>query len=327
MNSSDSRRIVIVDGNATSMELVEELLARETECMHLQSSARSPASPLETFDISRYDTNLGFLGDPEAAATALATLQPHAIVAGSARGVLFADQVARLLGLPRAFRNTFSSMYDAAMLLRASGDGPAFVVNTVSSGGAHYITDIWTESESAEHLLDESVHDVTPLANFTKRILTETGVENGPANTRLQWTDAGPMLLETFPGLMPAKVNRAAYQACGIPTQAGVQAAFLVGAVQERASRLRMGHYRSQKQMARIRIGASRNFSSDSLAQLRSLPSFHSFTSDGLVYLVHQRVSQIAQDVRQLHELRGRNHPAVGRYRALATPPEALRNR
>ncbi len=38
MNTTEYRRIVIVDGYSTGRELVRELAARNVECIHLQST-------------------------------------------------------------------------------------------------------------------------------------------------------------------------------------------------------------------------------------------------------------------------------------------------
>lgn len=385
MNRSDGKRIVIVDGYANSSDLLHELLSREVECMHLQSSPAGPASPSDRFAVHRYDTNLGYLGKPETVAAALATLQPHAVIAGSRGGILFAERVARLLRLPankevttvarfsrlamiettrragllspaqtlaqsprdahawadsrrcwpilvtndrvgsdfherrchthRDIDAAFSRMPNQALLIQADVEGPEFLVNSVSASGAHYVTDIWTRRKGADigvseelHLLDTVIHDASALAQFAHRALSALGIENGAAHTRLRWCAHGPVLIDCVASAAPPVVDRSTSAAGDLATQAAVHAAFLAGAVQEKASRLRMGYYRPRKLIARIQLAMSGSLSpqtSRTVLRASALPSFHSFTRGGCIHLVHESASRIGSDIAQLRAWAG----------------------
>ncbi|WP_210168882.1 ATP-grasp domain-containing protein [Aureimonas sp. D3] len=107
--------IVIVDGYSTARELVSELNLRGGDCYHIQSVATPSDRLAASFDASPYRCNLGFLGTLAQAATALAELEPYAIVAGSEPGVEYAEALAAHMGLPtnrpdlaKARRNKFA---------------------------------------------------------------------------------------------------------------------------------------------------------------------------------------------------------------------------
>ncbi len=90
MRSREHKRIVIVDGYSTARDLLPELLERNVECLHLQSTEQVPVAAAESFDPAPYDGNLGYLGDAGSAIDVLSALVPHAVIAGSEWGVTFA---------------------------------------------------------------------------------------------------------------------------------------------------------------------------------------------------------------------------------------------
>ena len=75
---------------------MRELLERNVECLRLRSSARTSAG----FESKLYDADLGYVGGPGAAIQLLDELTPDAVAAGSARGAVFAELIARGLNLP-----------------------------------------------------------------------------------------------------------------------------------------------------------------------------------------------------------------------------------
>jgi hypothetical protein len=209
----------------------------------------------------------------------------------------------------------FSRMPNQALLIRADVEGPEFLVNSVSAGGAHYVTDIWIQRKGADigvseelHLLDTVMNDVTPLAQFAHRALSALGIENGAAHTRLRWCARGPVLIDCVASAAPPVVDRSTSAAGDLATQSAVHAAFLAGAVQEKASRLRMGYYRPRKLIARIQLAMSGSLSpqpSRTVLRASELPSFHSFTRSGCIHLVHESASRIGSDIAQLRAWAG----------------------
>jgi biotin carboxylase len=107
MSKVPSKRIVVVDGGCTARDLVSELAERNVESIHLQSTKELPAPIAESFDATVYDADLGHVGDVAAATDVLSLLKPHAVIAGSAWGVKFAEKVAFALAPPT---NRFETM-------------------------------------------------------------------------------------------------------------------------------------------------------------------------------------------------------------------------
>jgi biotin carboxylase len=120
MKHVDPRRIVIVDGYSTGRELVRELLDRNVECLHLQSTEQLPAPVVKSFDRSPYDGDLGYVGDAAAAVDVLSTLKPHAVVAGSEWGVTLAEQIAHGMGLPTNRIEKISARRDKFEMIEAA---------------------------------------------------------------------------------------------------------------------------------------------------------------------------------------------------------------
>lgn len=123
-------RIAVVDGFSTGRFLVEELVARGAECVHVRTSPE--AHHYEgTFRATDYLRDLGHLPDESALARRLRDLGVSRVVPGSESGVGLADVLAGLLGAPAnraelsAARRSKHRMSEA---LRAAGlDAPASV--------------------------------------------------------------------------------------------------------------------------------------------------------------------------------------------------------
>lgn len=94
------KRIVVVDGYSTARDLLPELLDRNVECLHVQSTPQLPAPVAASFSAALYDADLGYVGDVDAAARLLQGFAPDAVIAGSEWGVTFAEAVSHRLRLP-----------------------------------------------------------------------------------------------------------------------------------------------------------------------------------------------------------------------------------
>jgi biotin carboxylase len=406
MNPGKPTRIVIVDGYSTGRDLLRELVARGAQCLHLQSTPEVPAAAARAFSRSDYHTDLGYRGQPAAAAESVRTLAPDAVVAGSEWGVTFAEQLACRIGTPtnrqqciHARRNKYDMVetvhraglptpeqaivddpesalawarahgrwpivvkplnsagsdgvrvchgpaevlaacvsglrrtnllgrYNDQLLVQAYLDGPQYIVNTVSSQGEHFVTDVWHmatrpvagASIALEelHLLDPHVLSTRALVGYALDVITALGIENGAAHTELKLTARGPVLIETGARLMGAAMDAEPYLAAGIQTQASCYARLLtephLGAHGLRSQRT----YACRRHLSKVFFGfagAGTIAGTQGLARLAALPSFHSHhrplrpgdtvwrTADtlacgGVVYLVHDDRAQIKRDV------------------------------
>jgi hypothetical protein len=341
MNSPDPRRVVIVDGDSAGREFVRELLARNVECLHLQSSARAVASP--GFDSALYDADLGYVGDPDAAIRLLGELAPDAVAPGSERGGMFAELIAQGMNLPAnkveltgARRRALGHLRLArrASLEPGGGHRPQFVVNAVFQEGRPFVTDAWRvllgAAESRRRLdgfalLDPDLAETEALLAFTGDALGKLGIVEGAAHAQLAWTADGPALVGAAACLAADPVDPSAHFAAGLNTQASVLADLLAGADRDRDAPA--PHYRLARHMTKLLFTFSRAgaiVSLAGLARLRRLASFHSLhrspargdwigggkgrlADSGVVYLVDDEAGQVSADARliRLWESRG----------------------
>lgn len=93
-------KIAIVDGYSTGRHLVEKLLERGVECVHLRSQELPPAKLAPSFVPDHYSADLGHIPDLGDAVSALKGLGVDRVVAGAECGVVLADTLSHELGLP-----------------------------------------------------------------------------------------------------------------------------------------------------------------------------------------------------------------------------------
>jgi hypothetical protein len=343
MTAQDYGRVAIVDGYCAGRELVRELLERNVECLHLRSSARGTASA--GFDPTPYDADLGYVGGLDAAIQLLDELAPGAVVAGSERGAIFAESIARGLNLPANKAELVRARRQALGGLRlarrpssraAAGHRPRFEVNAICQDGQPFVTDAWrmllVAGESGLRLegfrlLDPELGETEALFTFAGLALDRLGIVEGAAHAQLTWTTDGPALVGAGACLAADPMDRSPYLAAGLNTQASVLASLLAVPGHGRDARLVARRYRLARHMTKLLF----NFSTPAvivslagLSRLRRLASFHSLhrplargdwvgpgnawlTDGGVVYLVHEEAEQISADARQfrLWESRG----------------------
>lgn len=117
-------KIALVDGYSTARFLVAELTRRGADCLHLRSQEHPPAVYARAFDAAAYRQDLGWFPRPADAAAALAQAGVDRVVAGTESGVLLADELNQLLGLPGNLPETAEARRDKAAMakaLRAAG--------------------------------------------------------------------------------------------------------------------------------------------------------------------------------------------------------------
>lgn len=117
-------KIAIVDGYSTARFLVGELTGRGADCLHLRSQEHPPAVYARAFDATTYREDFGWFARASHAAAALAEAGVDRVVAGTESGVLLADELNHLLGLPGNAPETAEARRDKAAMakaLRAAG--------------------------------------------------------------------------------------------------------------------------------------------------------------------------------------------------------------
>lgn len=240
-------------------------------------------------------------------------------------------------GFARAFRQkNLAGGVNDRLLMQSFLAGPQFIVNTVSWGGRHYVTDVWSMIVSISgsnvvpggiHLLDPAAAHAKALMAYTFGVLDALGIENGPAHTELKMTPQGPALIETGARVMGAAMDEPSYAAAGMRTQANVFAGVLAGCDGERDEPFAKGRYRFRRHMTKLLF----NFHGDGtvrgtagLARLRQLPSFNAHyrplavggrvweTADwlacgGIIYLIADDPGQIAGDIETIRQWEKRN--------------------
>ncbi len=231
-------------------------------------------------------------------------------------------------------RENFMGGVNRRLLMQSFLPGPQFIVNTVSRNGRHYVTDAWSMVVSVcggdvvpggIHLLDPTTAEARELFAYTLGALAALGIENGAAHTELKMTPQGPALIETGARLMGAAMDEPSYAAAGMRTQANVLAGVLAG---EDGDRLfATGHYRFCRPLTKLlfnfaHAGPVRSVAG--LARLRELRSFHAhyrplsagavvwktadwFACGGMIYLVHNDATQIADDIATIRAWEAQN--------------------
>jgi hypothetical protein len=184
-------RIGVVDGYATGRILAQRLNDAGVACVHVQSDPSPPGALKKSFQPGCYWLDLGFTEDVRGLAGRLAGLAVDRVVAGCESGVLLANVLAGLLGLPGnvpelagastdkalmadiASRagvavpagRSFTSVPDAVTWFGTSGPRPV-VAKPVNSAGTHHVYFCATADE---------------LAAACGRILGSVGVHGYPA--------------------------------------------------------------------------------------------------------------------------------------------------
>ncbi|SCF28605.1 Biotin carboxylase [Micromonospora matsumotoense] len=92
--------IAIVDGYSTGSALSRTLAERGVMCVHVRSAAEVSGYFAKTFRPGDYEIDLGFLADRAELLERLRAIRVDQVVAGAESGVILADTLNHLLGLP-----------------------------------------------------------------------------------------------------------------------------------------------------------------------------------------------------------------------------------
>jgi ATP-grasp domain len=94
------RCAVIVDGYSTGSQLAAAFAAHGVRCVHVQSGPAVPEVYVPSFRPGDFVENVVHAGDPAATAARLAAYRPIGVIPGTECGVMLADRLGELLGLP-----------------------------------------------------------------------------------------------------------------------------------------------------------------------------------------------------------------------------------
>lgn len=217
-----------------------------------------------------------------------------------------------------------------AMVIQDYLDGPQFIVNTVSLGGRHLLSDIHTvridqigQRSVLRHSLLVTALDeqAAAMVAFTLDCLDAVGVREGGAHTEVRMTRNGPRLIEVNARIMGASLQPALYRGALGYSQADLVAERFVDpdAFAERFT----DPYAPKAAMAMAFLNVTAPgtvLASPGVDRVRGLPGFHSMekmpeigtTIDepwlctgqaGMAYFLHQDREVLANSLHELHRL------------------------
>jgi hypothetical protein len=230
------------------------------------------------------------------------------------------------------YRQNLLGCFNDRLMIQSYLSGPQFIVNTVSRGGRHFVSDAWkvayrtvpggSIAAGSMMLLDPSLSVSRELIAYTLAVLPALGIESGAAYSELRMTPQGPALIETGACLMGGAMDAAPYQAAGLPTQASRYADVLTASNTVNYIAPGESTYVFKRNLVKAffvfdQAGTVRDTAG--LSKLKALPSFRDHyralgkgarvwrTSDslccgGVVYFVHDDPKQIDADLRQFRE-------------------------
>ncbi|MFI7099207.1 ATP-grasp domain-containing protein [Streptomyces sp. NPDC050161] len=151
-------KIAVVDGYSTGRTLVSALRNRGSACIHVQSSPDMSDYFTRGFHADDYEAVLG-AGEPTELAAELSRLGVQRVVAGTESGVILADTLTHLMGLPGNRYDTIAARRDKVLM----GDTAAAAGVATPLGGA--FADAAEAAEwFASHGLEEGVVKPTSSA-------------------------------------------------------------------------------------------------------------------------------------------------------------------
>ncbi|MDT0527415.1 hypothetical protein RM555_00240 [Micromonospora sp. DSM 115977] len=229
------------------------------------------------------------------------------------------------LGAPDVFGDPIGEL-----LVQPFMTGDEYAVNTVSAGGGYVVSDIWhtrkrheggTALYDLERLVDPRDAVFEQLHGFVGTVLDALDIREGTAHTEVMMIAGEPVLVETGARFMGSIDISQLTEATG--TNAVQLVAETIVAPDRFAARVREGWrpvLRRHAAMVQLLSRHSGTLAGYDLPLLRGLPSFHtvdtyletgdplqvtvnSYTTPGLVFLVHESPETISDDYRQLREL------------------------
>jgi biotin carboxylase len=205
--------------------------------------------------------------------------------------------------------------------------GPEYVVDTMSAGGVHHVTDVWRYRKQqvngapfvydAVELLPCEGELQTELCAYATRVLDALEVSHGPAHIEIIRTDEGPVLVE-LGARLPGGCLPGLVAACTDHDPVELMADVYLGRPFAAAGPYRLRKHALLVWLISTRAGIVRAL--QCMHEVQRLPSFFRMslkvqpgspiartvdlpTAPGQVDLVHERAEVIAADYRRLREL------------------------
>ncbi|MFD7883264.1 hypothetical protein ACFV3N_12610 [Streptomyces bauhiniae] len=113
-------KIAVVDGHSTGRALVSALRERGAACVHVQSSPEMSAYFTRGFRDEDYEMLLDGTAAPDVLAARLTALGVDRVVAGTESGVILADTLTHLMGLPGNRHDTLTARRDKREMAAAA---------------------------------------------------------------------------------------------------------------------------------------------------------------------------------------------------------------
>lgn len=273
-------------------------------------------------------------GDDVAAALGGFTFPVIVKPVGSAGGdgCVICDEPAEVHAAVRAGLGQRNLMGDInkAMVIQDYLDGPQFIVNTVSLGGRHLLSDIHAvridtigqRSVLRHSLLITALDDqAAALIAFTLECLDAVGVREGAAHTEVRMTPNGPRLIEVNARIMGASLQPALYRGALGNSQADLVAERFTDP--DTFAQRFTDSYAPPAALAMACLNVKEPgtvLASPGLDRLRALPGFHSMEKipqigaaidepwlctgqAGMAYFLHQDRGVLVESLAQLHRL------------------------
>ncbi|WP_219905308.1 ATP-grasp domain-containing protein [Actinopolyspora mortivallis] len=219
---------------------------------------------------------------------------------------------------------------NTSVLIQDYAEGPQYIVNTVSSFGQHYLSEIYYEhidersgSPVLRHITSLSYldEDAQAIVDYTFSCLDALEILHGAAHSEVRLTPDGPRLVEVNSRVMGPRLDPDPYMlAFGYTHQHLVVEQVLSPTnFTTRMSR----PYQPQATLCKVFLRSPNEgvlAGSPGLETLRRLPGFHSVVclptigrplqdirlttaKTGVAYFVHEDASLIASSVRAIHDL------------------------
>ena len=249
-----------------------------------------------------------------------------------ADGVTFCDDLAQVKAAAEAVlgqRNKLGEMNDA-IVIQEKLVGQQYIVNAVSLGGQHYISEIWRDDkiavENAALVCDREVlmppdSDIAlALQSYVIDCLDALGVREGPSHSELfKTTDGTLVLIETAARMQGTIDHKAVVEATG---HSHVTLTALRYADPEQFSRLVGSRYERRTNLHCVTLCSPydgivvSNHCPETIGKLASFRSLiHTpapgeavartidlFTNPGIVYLANQDERNLEQEYRQIRQ-------------------------
>ncbi|WP_329310253.1 ATP-grasp domain-containing protein [Streptomyces sp. NBC_01262] len=244
--------------------------------------------------------------------------------------VCYTHQEARAAYRSIAGRGNLMGLVNEEVLLQEYLRGTQYIVNTVSIGGRHLLSEVYAEridvldgAPVLRHIISRSHldHDEAALVDYVFDCLDALGIREGAAHTEVMLTSRGARLVEVNSRVMGPSLAPDPYHAAfGYSHQHLVAERFLRPGEFERRLEL---PYAAGRTVAKVFLrsrqpGVLRAM--DGLRTLRRLPGFHSIDrlpeiglpvedlglttgAGGLAYFVHEDVELLEHSLGVLHEL------------------------